>query len=106
MKEKLSKDSPAKVSRVSTRTNSTVNKKNSQTIKDKTKVSTSTGTQTKNYASVSDGKSQKELMARKTTSSSGSSDYQILKNNKLKSYGNTAAGERKYNRVSKKIDKI
>ena len=105
-KKKLADNGPAKVSRSSSRSTSSKNGKARQVIKDSSRVSTSTGTQTKKYASVSDGKKQKEIMARKTTSSNGASSYEIYNNKKLKSYEDTAAGEKKYKRVSKKVDKV
>jgi len=104
---RLSSDAPAKVSSVSTRSNSSNSSgKNTQVLKSSSTVSTAGGTSTKRYASVSDGKKQKEITARETRYSDGTTSQQVIKNNKVKEFQNSKKGERAYKKASRKIDRI
>ena len=107
---KLDQDSPAKVRTTSVTKSSSTNKNGKQkdvkTTKRSSTISMGGGTSTSNYGAVATKKGMKELVAKKIEYSDGTSYNQVVKNNKMKEFQNSKRGERMYNRVSKKIDKI
>ena len=111
---KLDGDSPAKVKTASmTRySGSSVGTKKGvkmdevKVTKRSSAVSMGGGTSTSNYGAVTTNKGMKELVAKKIEYSDGTSYNQVVKNNKMKEFQNSKRGERMYNRVSRKINKL
>lgn len=107
---KLDGDSPAKVKTSSTTRSSSTNKGGKQddvkVTKRSSTVSMGGGTSTSNYGAVASNKGMKELVAKKIEFSDGTSYNKVVKNNKMKEFQNSKRGERMYNRVSKKINKL
>lgn len=107
---RLGKDSAASVKAISTTRSSSTNKGGKQddvkVTKRSSTVSMGGGTSTSNYGSSTTKKGTKELSATKRTYSDGTSYNQVVKNGNMKEFENSKRGERMYNRVSKKINKL
>ena len=107
---KLDQDSPAKVKVVHTTKSSSINEggkqKDVKVTKRRATVSMGGGTSTSNYGAVTTKNGMKELVAKKIEYSDGTSYNQVVKNNKMKEFQNSKRGDKMYNKVSRKIDRM